>query len=230
MTRILKDNMILLVMTLFCALFFMNSAKLQAQTSFQAQTSLQAQSPESESLLTELEEKSRALRALNCDFTQIKKLALFDEPVVSKGRLSFQRPHSLRWEYLSPVESGFVLSGNKGGTWSKAAGLLRHEDLSRNPGLKGMSTQIVAWLSFDKEFLRANYDVEVLAANPAKLRLRPKSSALATYIASMYVEFAPGNEHLVKLVLEESGDDSTTLEFSNVHINPVLKADLFTIP
>lgn len=222
MKRILQDSGILLLMALCCVFFVLDPAFLQAQAGPDAKNA--------DKLLSELEEKSLSLRGLSCDFTQTKKLALFDEPMISTGRLIFQRPDSLRWEYLSPLESGFVLSGNKGGTWSRAAGVLKHEDLSGNPGLKGMSAQILSWLSFDKKFLIGNYDVEVLESSPAKLRLRPKSAGLAAYIPSMYVEFAPGNEYLVKLVLEESGDDSTTLEFSNTRINPDLDAGLFTLP
>lgn len=56
---------------------------------------------------------SEGIRTLQCEFLQEKKLSLLNECMVSKGKMCFQSPNMLSWEYLSPYVYTFVLNKQK---------------------------------------------------------------------------------------------------------------------
>ena len=185
---------------------------------------------EAEAVITRLRQGVSGFTSLSCTFTQEKTLRVFSRTVSSKGRLSFRRPDALRWEYTSPVASGFVVSGGKGAHWSNAGGVFNSSPLKESREFTALSRQVSLWLTFDEDALREQYTVSVLSANPAILRLVPKSEGIRRFLGSLTLEFAADDAVAKRVHIQESGGDSTLLTFSDAVINAPLGDDLFLPP
>ena len=53
------------------------------------------------------------LQSIQADFTQEKHLKILSQPIISTGTFTFQRPQSLRWEYISPIRSILLMHGGE---------------------------------------------------------------------------------------------------------------------
>ena len=65
-------------------------------------------------LLLDIQKKSNQFQFLACKFTQERHLSLFSQPVLFNETLAIIRPGHLRWEYIDPVPSVLIFSGNTG--------------------------------------------------------------------------------------------------------------------
>lgn len=56
---------------------------------------------------------SSQLQTLECDFVQTKYLKILNNKMVSRGKMYYQQPDKLRWEYQSPYSYILIMSQNK---------------------------------------------------------------------------------------------------------------------
>ncbi len=179
-------------------------------------------------VLDRLRQGVKNLTSLRCDFTQEKRLAVFSQTLVSRGTLSFRKPDSLRWEYVSPVRSGFVVNGGKGAAWSAAGGEMHKSDLRDSREFAILAEQIALWLAFDEDAISRQYTLEVLSASPAILRLTPKNDGVRRFLRGLILIFAPDDSTAEEVrILEGDNGDSTILRFSNAVRNEALPDALF---
>src|SRR5512143_4057733 len=59
-----------------------------------------------------LREASKNIRSVKADFLQKRFLQILTKPLVSEGKLYFNTPDSLRWEYLSPLRNVKLQNGS----------------------------------------------------------------------------------------------------------------------
>jgi outer membrane lipoprotein-sorting protein len=67
----------------------------------------------SDACLREIEAARRATQSISADFEQVKHVSLLDEPLVSRGRLTFKRPNRLRVEIASPQPATVVINDGR---------------------------------------------------------------------------------------------------------------------
>ncbi|MBE0596281.1 MAG: outer membrane lipoprotein carrier protein LolA [Desulfuromonadales bacterium] len=182
--------------------------------------------PEVDAVLTHLRQMSSGLQTLQSDFVQEKHLSVFQEVLTSRGRFLFARPDKLRWELTEPVAAGFVLSGDQGRRWHARSGRSEPFDLEREPVMKLVAEQLIAWAGADFQRLRQQYRIQVVTAEPVVLRLEPKGAA-AGFLDHLRVAFAPGGRHVAAVEIHEKDGDSTRIRFENGRINALLPEDAF---
>ena len=77
-------------------------------------------------ILSDLQRKMSSLRSVYLEFTQERRLKLFNDPLKSEGFMLIDRPDLIRWEMTAPYQS--ILLGdhksvaqfeNDGGGWKK---------------------------------------------------------------------------------------------------------------
>ncbi|MBQ8863349.1 MAG: outer membrane lipoprotein carrier protein LolA [Rikenellaceae bacterium] len=56
---------------------------------------------------------SSQLQTLECDFVQTKYLKILNNKMVSRGKMYYQQPDKLRWEYQSPYSYILIMNQNK---------------------------------------------------------------------------------------------------------------------
>lgn len=186
--------------------------------------------PELDALLARLASQAQDVQTIQSPFVQRKRLAAFNTILVSKGRFAFHRPGNLRWEYMEPSRSGFVLQGGQGWQWDAQTGQRRAFTLSSSPDMEAVASQVVAWTVFDLKWLRSRYAIAVAQAEPLTLKLTPTGQGIRRFLDHMLVQFQPGGRAIQSIELRETDGDWTRILFTEPRINGPLPPDTFTAP
>jgi outer membrane lipoprotein-sorting protein len=206
-----------LLLFLLCGMFFVA-------------TPLAADNNELEVVLEQLKAAAAEVETLQGSFVQEKNLEMFEQQLLSSGRMIYVQPDQLRWELLSPVASGFVLQGEQGVRWNAVSQQRQRFSVSADP-LKGVvAQQLLAWARVDLDWLRERYHIKVLTTEPVVLELTPIDPGEAEFVAHIQVTFDPVQSYVSDvLVLEQSGD-STRLRFGDVRSNDSIAPEAFEPP
>jgi len=184
-----------------------------------------AESAAVDAVLARLEREAAKVTTLSSDFVQEKHLAMFAEVMTSKGRFAYARPDRLRWELLEPVATGFVLKGKEGRRWNDRSGRSEAFDLQREPMLKVIAEQLLAWTRADFPKLRQEYRISVVTEAPVVLRLQPLAEGGP--IGHLLIAFAADASHVTRVEIHDRDGDFTRLTFVNTVVNPELPAATF---
>ncbi|MBI9080490.1 MAG: outer membrane lipoprotein carrier protein LolA [Pseudodesulfovibrio sp.] len=179
-------------------------------------------------LLVELQLKAKQIQSISSHFSQEKHLEMFDEVLVSKGRFAFQKPASLRWEYLEPFRAGFLLNDGTGKEWDEASDNERNFTLESSPAMSMVASQIMAWTTFDIEWLESRYTIQLTDTTPVTLELCPRGDAAKEFLKYLTVTFSADNRTISLLELHETDGDFTRISFDNPRINDILAEKTFT--
>jgi outer membrane lipoprotein carrier protein len=180
-------------------------------------------------LLADLEASSRDLRTLSAEFTQRNRLKLFKQELRSQGRLYFQRPRQIRWEYLSPDPSKLILDGDKA-TLTSPGAAPQVFDLSRDATMRTVFDQLLLWLG-GGSLREAEGQHDLSVAGPAgapTLILSPKAGSPVARAFQRIELRVDGKTHLLRgLLLQEKNGDEKEITFTKLERNPPLPADAF---
>ncbi|ALC16004.1 outer membrane lipoprotein-sorting protein [Desulfuromonas soudanensis] len=177
-------------------------------------------------VLVRIEGLASGVRTLESDFVQEKHLAVFQEVLLSRGRFYYAREDRLRWELLTPVQSGFVLNGESGRRWHSRTGESETFDLNSDPVMKIVAGQLLAWTRADFPALRREYRIVLLDEAPVRLRLEPTTGA-AGFIDYLQIVFSTDGRHVQGVEIHEKDGDFTRIRFENTRVNTTLAKDLF---
>lgn len=178
-------------------------------------------------VLARIEREAAGVHTLASDLVQEKRLSIFQETLVSRGRFYYERPDRLRWEILEPARAGFSLRGSQGRRWRDRGNLSESFEVAREPGLKVVAEQLLAWARADLEGLSRQYRLVVVATAPPAVRLVPLAAGAEAYVEEITVTFAADARHVAAVDVREAGGDTTRIRFSNVAVNGPLPPDLF---
>ncbi len=178
-------------------------------------------------VLSALERSAAGIETLASDFTQEKHLEIFRETLVSTGRFYFAKPDKLRWETTAPVTSGFLLNGSGGKRWHQRAGTPVPFDLGREPGMKLIAEQLLAWARVDLDWLRSHYAMTLVEEHPVALRLIPRQEGARDFLDHLLIRFDTEGRHVASVEVHEAGGDRTLIHFSATLLNQPLDPSLF---
>ncbi len=177
-----------------------------------------------EDFLTRVEQSAAKVNSFSCDFRQERHLALFARPVVFTGHLYLVRPDRLRWEFSTPIPSLLILDGNIGRRCGQGIETSEFR-LDRDPVMRLVTQQLRTWTSGDYRDLEGDFTLS-LAPGPS-LVLAPRQPGLAGFLSRITVKFDPRSLQPSRVEIDETGGDSTVLDFTSYRLNPVLPAELF---
>lgn len=181
------------------------------------------------SLLARLEKASAEVTTLSGDFTQKSRIKLFKQELSSTGRMYFQRPRRIRWEYLVPDPSVLVLDGDKATLHSPGAAP-QSFDLARDAAMRAVFDQITLWLGAGSlSSARGDYDLSVSGTDALPvLALAPRAGTpVAKAFARIELRF-DGRLLLRSILLREASGDEKEITFSRMDKNGKLPAGAFT--
>jgi outer membrane lipoprotein-sorting protein len=95
--------------------------------------------------LTSLKEKFSNIRSVKAEFLQTRSLQILTKPLSSEGRLFFYAPDSLRWEYLSPLQSVMLQKGNNIRVYDFIDGVWKPEMTQANEARRMVLAEIIHW-------------------------------------------------------------------------------------
>ena len=206
---------ILILLCLCCA-----AAGLSAETSLPVEAPA-AQEEALSSKIKEIADRFRAVNTISARFTQEKKLAILNEPVLSRGLFYFsKKPSRIRWEYTEPFQNGFLLDADNTYRLEKGVKKKVKGVLARN-----IASQMLVWLAFDLQSLSNSYHINLLENG---VELTPKSDD-NKILEKITVWFSKTNSQaLEKIQMDEPGGDNTVLIFENTKINEPIAEELFS--
>lgn len=178
-----------------------------------------------DAVLQKLRTQATAVESISSEFSQENRLSVFEETIISSGRFLFRKPDKLRWEYLSPITEGFALEGDQGVRWTETT--RTSFSLRNDPLMNVVAKQLLAWATFDLEWLSAEYEITLEADSPVLLKLVPKNSDTALLLKHLLIEFSLSAETVQRVELHEQGGDLTRILFENPQVNTPLNDEMF---
>ena len=162
--------------------------------------------------------------ALSADFVQEKHLPILAEPLVSKGRLSYRRPDSLRWEYTFPVQSVLLMHDGDARRFVQSDKGLVEDAGVRLQAMQFVMPEISGWFAgrFENNPL---FEARLQGAD--RILLSPKDPGMARFIQRIELHMSERPGVIDQVLIFESEDAYTRMVFSNTQINPMLDEHLF---
>lgn len=174
-----------------------------------------------------LKEFSDNTKSIQSDFIQEKHLSMLDEMIISKGSFSFKKENSVRWEYRVPIQYTIVIHDGK---FSIRDGeQVSSYDVNSNFLFRQINTIIVSMVSGiipgSEEFEIHYYE------NPKQfeLRLIPVQLEVAEMLKSIRIFQAKNDLTVKKVIITESNEDFTVLDFENTRINIDIPREIFLL-
>lgn len=152
-------------------------------------------------------------------FTQSRHLAMFPEPLVSTGTITFAHPGSIRLHYKTPFEAVILLHGGKMKRYRIQDGA-PVEQPSLEVVSKAITEEMARWFSadFTTDF---PYDVSLVDNDPRHLRLKPQNAAARALFRAIELTFPDTPEYIQTVTLVETNGDKIVIEHEQPSFAPV---------
>lgn len=168
------------------------------------------------------------MKSLECDFVQTKHISMLNDKMVSKGKMYYQQPDRLRWEYVTPYSYTFILNASQ--VMLKNSGRTDVIDVNRNRMFKEiarimMDSILGRCLTDEKSFrteITENEREWVATLYPQKKDMKQMWNILV-------IHFDRSSEAVVKVEMHEPSGDHTVIDLKNININKTLDQQVFTI-
>ncbi len=173
-----------------------------------------------------LKNKSANINSISSDFIQKKYLRILSKPLISKGKLLFQRPGSLRWEYVSPIKSILLMNNNDIRRYTKHGKKYEPDRSVNMQAMQIVIQEISKWLSGDFNN-NPDFNSKLIPGKNKKIVMTPKQQGLAKIIGKieLYLSNQPGI--IIKVMIYENKNNYTVLLFKNTKLNKKIDKKLF---
>jgi len=174
--------------------------------------------------LERIREEVASVNAIKADFIQEKHLRMLDAPLISKGRLYFETPRSLRWEYRSPVRSILLMKdktirryveGDKGLVEQGSQGL---------EAMRVFLREICLWMQGEFE---GNPDFRTELKADRTVVLTPDKKAIAEVVERIELKLTDTPGVIQTATIYEDADTYTRIRFTDTKINQPIKDRVF---
>ena len=188
----------LIIVTCLSALSVMGQTKLTSEQEKQ--------------VLAKMEKSSNALRTLQCDFVQSKRMKLLSKEMQSKGVLYFVKPDKIRWQYTTPYDYTFIMNGDK--VQIKSA----------------KSTIILNTVTGGGIMNSADFDVTLYKQGDVYFaKMLPKKKEVKQVYAAIEVYFNPTLTMVESIKMIEKSGEYTTVKLLSPKVNTTINESVFKV-
>ena len=190
---------------------------------------VQAQTPMSTQEATALKTKVKALasttQTISSDFIQYKHLDFLDNDIETSGKLAFQAPDVVKWEYVAPFKYAVLFKNET--LFINDEGNKSNVDIGSNKMFKQLNKLIISSVKGDM-FDEAEFTIEYFHKEQNSIvYFNPRDKKFAKYIQAFHITFnSKGDVIEVKMI--EPSQDYTKIIFSNKVLNQTLDNAIFT--
>ena len=182
--------------------------------------------PEVAGRLRQLESKLSSVQTLKVDFVQEKHMAILEQKLVLKGRITLQQPDKMAWRLRSPIRYGMVIQGSTLRQWSEDTQAIQQFSLAGNPVFAAAIKQIQSWFSGSYLALTRDFNVAMPSGSPLVLEFTPRAgSPTREVIQRLVMRFGEDERFLSRLEVTETGGDTMSITFSDPSLNPALSKE-----
>jgi outer membrane lipoprotein-sorting protein len=175
-----------------------------------------------------LNEATKKINTLECDFVQEKNLSVVAEQVISKGKFYFKKENQLRWEYTDPFSYIIIIRNNE--IYVKDESKESHFDAQSNKIFGEINHIIVGSIRGTILNDEKNFRVNFLEGNDLNMvRLYPKTPGLKNFFSEISIYFDRLDYTVTRFEILESSGDNTRIVFSNKKQNLPVPDEKFHI-
>ncbi len=178
-------------------------------------------------LLDRIDAAAQHTRTLSADFTQKNRMKLFRKELQQKGRLLYQAPRQIRWEYTAPDPSVLLLDGQTA-TLRAPGGEAQVFDLDKDPTLRAVFDQLLTFVGGGSiAAAEAAYTLEAEGGKTPRLVLVPREGGpVARTFSRIELSFDEHTQVRAIKLVEKNGDEKD-IAFSKIERNHALPAGAF---
>jgi len=181
-------------------------------------------------LLRSLGKKVSDFKTLKTQFTQEKKMAMFKEKLVMKGRIFLRKPDKIAWHVDSPLRYSVLITDKVIRQWDEDTNQVQEISLTKNPIFQNVLNQLSVWFSGDFSSLLETNEVRLVQREPLVIEFVPKGNNISKkVIKSITITFREDLVYLKQLRIQELSGDVTTIHFNNTQMNAPLDAASFEV-
>jgi len=172
----------------------------------------------------QIKKTAKDINSVQAEFVQKKHMEILSRPLVSKGKLYFQTPTSLRWEYTSPVHSILLMHGGTVTRYIKKNGAVTKDSSARLQSMQIVLQEIIMWM-------KGNFDANpgfTPQLKPGRIIvLTPKEKSMAEIIQRIELKLSKEPGVIQSVMIYESRKSYTVIDFGRVTVNAKLPDSLF---
>jgi len=175
-----------------------------------------------------VKEAYRNIRSVKADFLQKRFLQILTKPLISEGKLFFNIPDSLRWEYLSPLRNVMLQKGNTIQVYNFIEGKWKPEMTQAVEARRMVLAEISQW--FQGRFNESKtFKQDYSPGPPARITMVP-GEGINKFINRIEIVLSKRPGVIDRVEIEEPGGSRTLIEFRNVEINSSFSPEVFEKP
>lgn len=175
-------------------------------------------------VLGRLEAKAVQVNSMESNFVQTKKLAMFDKPLILKGKIFLKKPGQFAWHQIEPIRYSLVIKGNSVRQWDGETGRVQEVSVTDNPSFSVAVKQMTEWFSGTYTGLLKDYTATILKQSPLVLEFVPRqNSATSNLLKKVEVVFREDERYVREIYIEEKNGDTSRLKFTETKLNTDIK-------
>ena len=175
-----------------------------------------------------VKEDFRNIRSVKADFLQKRFLKILTKPLLSEGKLFFSIPDSLRWEYLSPLQSVMLQKGSTVQIYNFFEDVWKPEMPESVEATRMVLGEISQW--FQGRFDESKAFKQLYSPGPpARVTMVP-GEGINRFIQQIEIILSARPGVIDRVEIEEPGGSRTSIEFRNVEINSNFPSEVFEKP
>ena len=177
-------------------------------------------------IIEQIAQATAQTKSLTCDFVQKRSSRLMSDPVISTGRMAYERRERLRWEYTTPRELVFIM--NSGKAYIKKDGRKTLLDAARSKAFRKISTLIMSCVTgqglTDSKTFHTTVKQE---SGKYILTMTPRQKDLQRMYSSITLHYNPKLQAVDQVEMQEKNGDMTQIEMTKIMANAKLSPDTF---
>ena len=185
-------------------------------------------SEQEKQVLAKMDQSSNALRSLQCDFLQTKRMKILSKEMQSKGILYFKKPDKIRWQYTSPYDYTFIMNGDK--VQIKSAKSTKNIDIQGNKIFRQITTIILNTVTGGGIMNSADFNVELYKSGDIYFaKMLPKKKEVKQVYSSIEVYFNSALTMVETIKMVEKSGEYTVVKLVAPKINATINESVFKV-
>ena len=169
-------------------------------------------------------DRCSSIETMKCDFRQIRRIPLMDEPQESAGRMLYRRPSALKWLYTEPFSYSFKIEDDNISIDTDEGHTEIGSDAARM--FKGLSGLVLGCMSGENLRDKRMFQTTVSDENGEWIAvLVPQRREMKRVFSEIVLVFDPSTSLLKRLTMKSQNGDTTEVLISNVSINGNYEAE-----
>ena len=188
------------------------------------QTKLTAE--QQKQIVEKIDKASSAMKTMQCDFTQTKRMKMLCKDMQSKGVMYFKRPDKLRWQYTSPYDYTFIMNGDK--VQIKSMKSTKNIDVQQNKMFRQITNIILSSITGGTLRTSADFTVELWQQDKSYfVKLYPKKKELKQLYQYLEIWFDPALTKVSTVKMMEKTGDMTIVNLLNTKYGVTINEKMF---